>query len=171
MGEALQRAGNAAHRSGRPVSRGSCPLQHSACQAPHAHQAARLRRGEAASPCDAAGVSAWIPMVNAWSSCRHINKSCCSRLWGGSWALGCQAACVTSCRRVASDGGWIPPSKSIPQRSSRVLECVVEEQQLAGLLFCPAEEALPGQSAYESWLGGARERSVTLTLYFSFPLL
>lgn len=143
MGEALRRAGNAAHRSDRPVSRGSCPLQHSACRAPHARRAARLRRGEAASLLDAAGVSAWIPMANARSSCRHINKSCCSRMWGDSRALGCQAACVTACRRVASDGGWIPPSKSIPQRSSRVIEHVVKSSRLA----CPAEEALLGHAA------------------------
>lgn len=33
------------------------------------------------------GASAWIPMAKAQSSCRHINKSCCSRLWGESCAL------------------------------------------------------------------------------------
>lgn len=47
------------------------------------------------------------------------------------------------------------------------------EERPAGLLFCPAEEALLGRTApltqlAESCLGGAREGSVTLAPYF-FP--
>lgn len=53
----------------------------------------------------------------------------------------CQAACVTACRQVAAEGDWLPPSESILQRCSRVMECAVEEQP-AGLLFCLLEEAL-----------------------------
>lgn len=85
----------------------------------------------------------------------------------------CQAACVTACRQVAADGDWVPPSKSILQRCSRVMECAVEEQP-GGLLFCPREEALldhtalPNSMCRESCRGGARERSVTLAPWFSF---
>lgn len=71
------------------------PLQRWPCRALRARPAARLRRGQAggqaASPLDVAGASAWIPMAKARSSCRHINNSCRSRLCGerGSVLPGC----------------------------------------------------------------------------------
>lgn len=94
MGEALRRAGNAAQALAAPAQR-LLPLQRWACRALCARPAARLRRGQAgrqaASPLGVAGVSAWIPMAKARSSCRHINNSCRSRLCGerGSVLPGC----------------------------------------------------------------------------------
>lgn len=163
MGEALRRAGNAARRSSRPVSRGSCPPQHCACRA------AQRLHGEAASR------SARMELQHGKGTeqLQTHKQILLQQAIGREPCSACQAACVTACRQVAADGDWVPPSISILQRCSRVMECAVEEQP-GGLLFCPREEALldhtalPNSTCRESCRGGARERSVTLAPWFSF---
>lgn len=92
-----------------------------------------------------------------WSFSLHSHGECTEQLQthkqillqqavGRELGSGLPGCLWTACRWVAADGGWIPPSKSIPQRSSRVTEHVVEEPP-ARLLFCPAEEALLGHAA------------------------
>lgn len=132
-------AGNAACRSSGPVARGS---------APRSPVPAGLRRACAAGLLLARhGWSFSLDSHGEGTEQLQTHKQILlQQAVGRELCSACQAACVTACRQIAAEGDWVPPSESILQRCSWVMECAVEEQ-LAGLLFCLLEEALQNHAA------------------------